>query len=327
MAAEQDRLVKVIDAVDARTVANARHLNELAHQLDSERELRVMRDRGINATLTILASVEILGRELARFSAVLHGALSYGRASPELFRAGEVMDVMRQVSKEPSKKGMTVATDHLPDFWKFPVSVGTFTSEVVRIVIHVPLMKKTDLYDLLVPSPVPFGIANSTLFGEARCPRGHDGLLVSPTRDRFFEGTLTETAGWFKAQDSWLFYGSRPIRREDRESCLWGLYQGRTEQVKETCNVVSAGRQLRIHQVGPTEFVVFAPREDRLDVWCGDKRVASAVFAGLKKVTVEPGCLVQGRDVYVAAARHLERGHAHVKAARSEERRVGKECC
>ena len=106
------------------------------------------------------------------------------------------------------------------------------------------------------------------------------------------------------------------VRTDDETSCLWGLYKGRAEQVKRTCNLLTPPGGLSFHQVSANEFVVHAGKvAEKVDVWCGEIRTASALFAGSRLLRLGEDCRAVGRQVTMRNSRHDLKGHAHIRAA------------
>ena len=53
---------------------------------------------------------------------------------------------------------------------------------------------------------------------------------------------------------------------------------------------------------------------EKVDMWCGEIRTASAHFPGFKLLRLREGCRAVGRQVMLRTRRHNIKGHAHIRA-------------
>ena len=139
-------------------------------------------------------------------------------------------------------------------------------------------------------------------------------MAVSRDVAQFFE--LRAEDGNIPHQGSWRIWRPMAVRTDDKTSYLWGLYKGRAEQVRRTCNLLMPPGGLSFHQVSGNEFVVHTGHVlEKVDVWCGEIRTASAHFIGSELLRLGECCRAVGRQVTMSTSRHDLKGHAHIRAA------------
>ena len=314
LAAEQGRLMTVIDGMDARSKIDEVHIRDLGLILSRDHELRSLRRQAVDGALTLLGTFELVHREVARFSAALSSALQLGTAAPVLFLPGALSKQLHRLQRAAASDGMRLDISHEHEVWRLPLSFGTFSSRILRLVIHIPVRETGNTYNVLRLTEAPWKFSGSDEYGVAQDPRGRSQLAVSIDGARFFE--LRAEDGLLPPQGSWRIWRPVAVHTDDETSCLWGLYKGRAEQVKRTCNLLTPPGGLSFHQVSANEFVVHSGKvAEKVDVWCGEIRTASALFAGSRLLRLGEGCRATGKQVTMRNSRHDLQGHAHIRAA------------
>ena len=96
---------------------------------------------------------------------------------------------------------MCLDISHEHEVWRLPLSFGTFSSRILRLVIHIPVRESGNIYNVLHLTEAPWKFSGSDEFGVAQDPRGHSQLAVSSHGAWFFE--LRAADGHLPPQGSW----------------------------------------------------------------------------------------------------------------------------
>lgn len=318
LAKEQGRLMHIVDDLDARAAVDERHLKELGETLGTQEEMLKHQEKLTSSAIAALGSFALVGREIEHFSTVLSTALEHGRASPRLFRAGALREQLKQLRRQVQAQGLQLDMEDEREIWDFPVSFGTFSSRVLRIVIHIPVTRAEQPYHLLEYMPVPWKVKGFDGFGVAACPSGKDKIAVDGRGSQFFDPHQMDLVGSSVRRGYWRTSSPITTRRDSRTSCLWSMFKGRAAEVLRTCNLHTPPDETSFYPTGDSGFLAFNDKERRLDVWCKNERVDSVTFTGLKKLNLKPGCFVRGAEVFLTAPRHTPVATRHVKGARIE---------
>ena len=314
LAQEQGRLVRLVEANEARANVNGQHLHELAQLLEKEARSSRNREDALDKAMGVLGSFLLATSEVAHFSSVLSEILVHRRASPALFLPGALTGHLHALRRQARQHDLELGILKEHEVWKLPISFGTFSSRTLRMVIHVPLRRREEEYDILQWLAVPQRLEPYDGYGVAACPAGNTHLLISKDRSRFFAVQRAALDGWSQGPDYWLISSPTLVRLEDKASCLWGLYKGRRQQILDACEVRKPKDGIHTFQLDEGRIIVAATKPARIDVWCGQVWTGSASFVGLRMITAQPGCRLKGDDFILEIPRREEKWAQHVRA-------------
>ena len=315
LAAEQDRLMHIADELDARSAVDERHLRELGDLVEHQAHMEALRTELVSAAIAALGSFALVRREIAHFSNVLSAALQHGRPSPRLFAPGALSDQLGQLRRQVEEQGLRLDLAAEQEIWECPMSYGTFSSRVLRMVIHVPVTKNVEPFRLLQFVPVPWKIQNSNAFGVAECPEGRETIAVDTHGNQYYDVQITGLVGSSTRPGYWRTSSPIIVRRDSQTSCLWSIFRGRSRAILKACNLHTPPEEISFFPTGAYEFLVFTAKEQRLDIWCDGRRVESVRFAGVRQLDLKAGCIVQGAEIFMQVPRNVPVAVQHVKAA------------
>ena len=296
LAAEQGKIINILDKVDARGGVNAAHIRELQLTLSASRELSYLRYRGVAGGLTVSGAFAIQDRYLQRIGGALSMAFVSRRLSPGLFKPGAAQRHLEDIDAQARKQGLSAGFRSELDLFQTEISFGTFQSHVVRLVAHVPLTADRDRFDLFRRIPMPFALTNSSVFGRVPNPDGQL-VAVSEDRTRFWYPTRADMAGWSQGMDSTFISPAVPVLSGEQQQCEGALLMGEPRDVEDLCHIESAPRTAAVWPTAAGNAVVWTPEPEIFKIKCDREVVESDTRQGMFEVELDEGCHLIGGTV------------------------------
>ena len=297
-----NNLLTSVQEAEHRIAINEDLINTLESGLKTETHMRKLRAQLDEASIATLGAFLIMEKDLVRLHRGLTTLVTEQRLDPALVEGYAMHAHLDKVAEKAKEQGLRVAFKSELDLWKSQVSFGTFTDLTLRIIIHVPLYREEDRFDIFRYLAVPVGLNSSTSHGQVRT-RGSGTIAVSKDRKRHFDPT---TAGIsFRGRESFSSSDQTLIRGVDSPSCLWALFRSKHQEILDNCDIQEAPKTSRWWNLDSHKYAVWHPRPRELRIKCKGVQVASEHFSGQRVVSLLPGCFA-------------EDSHFHVRASHSE---------
>ena len=305
----QEQLVAALREEEHRGAITQGHVRELQAILSSDRERSDLRSEGLAGALVALAALSAQSHDSVRLARALESLLLQQKLSPGLLRAGKLREKLDHLRVEANAKGLRLGIDAVHQVFQLPVSFGTSTSQVLRVVVHLPLVHKTEIFQLFRFVPAPFTIKGSNISGLVSLSAGQR-IAVSVDQSRWFEPTTRDLDGCLRLRGYRLCSSIGELRSAQYPSCLWGLWQGDAEMTKGQCRIRAAPTHAKSWMVGQNRYLVYQDKMELFRVECRDGRTASYRFQGLQQVRLDAGCQGQNEVLRIRASQTVLMEHA-----------------
>ena len=283
----QGRLVAALRQGEHRAQVSEEHVHELAGMLRDEERLQALRSSSETLGLVTLAAFINLARDTRRVSGALEQLLLHNRITPEIVAPGHLRDRLNRLEHEARRRGRTLITKSIVDACKLQASFGTYTSGKMRVVLHIPLRRQEDMFDVLEYIPTPFTTRRGRYAQVMNDPE--ELLAVDQKGSRWFSVTRRALAGYSRLQESRYSSSVGVIRTGSHPGCLWGLFRARDHSAHGECPVRITPEYPQAWRLSRRDYLVFHPRRELFEVRCKDRRLA-AQFRGLRRVSLDDGC-------------------------------------
>ena len=310
----KEGMVHIIETVSAQNIAiesikgSLVALNKTSYKVAVE-VVKVKNSVDFLAVFTTLqAKIAASTQEFALFCQGLLELLN-GRFSPFLVDKLALLRTFDKVKTKVADKGYHLLYDFPSSIFKQEISY-TVVGDVVKILVHLPIIKDTPLpiYEYLsVPLIAPNMTNGPLMFAESR--EGNTLLLWDPANDRGAElpghflhgcGTAKLVKGTVYLCDDFI-----PIMSEKPEELCLGLLFGRKltqEKLFAACRVVFSKQSVFAQQIDLTTFLVYSRDSEKLTVHCSKSSQTNySMVQGIQTVAVPPGCQAQLKNLLMFA--------------------------
>ena len=210
---------------ETRTRHTQAALDHLAGLLKHAQEQSDSRDGSISKSIASLATSLSLSIDTHRLATGLETLLQHRRLPPQWVHAGALRTRLSGLEAKAALQGMTLAANTLAEVLALEVSFAAYAGGKLRIVLHLPLRRREDLFYVRRYLPVPFR-DNSSRWVQLH--PGHDQLLLVDNEEQRWtlrDRNLPTGCTWM--QDSQICRDIHVIRRARASGCLWALFQGK----------------------------------------------------------------------------------------------------
>ena len=285
----QKHLVEVLRKEEHQAQMTSANIRELSMILGRFGETAALRKKAEDGAMTIIAAHLAHAKDMERLGEALEHLIIHHRLAPGIVQPSTIRDKLRQLEAKAEEKGMRLTIREPQDLYQMECSFGTFSSGILRIIVHIPVQRGEDTFHVFKYLPVPFPVRGSNTFGQATTELGRM-IAVSEDRSRWFEPTQMEMDGCLRLRGYHLCSAVSQLRGRAYPSCLWGLFLGNQQMIVGQCQISAAPRHPEVWARGDNSFLVWHPEEEEFRVECQKNQRAATRFQGVRKVTLKKGC-------------------------------------
>jgi hypothetical protein len=292
--------VKIMQDHETRLTVDRRTLDLLK---ENERELNTaVRNLYYNviAMKTTLVNNEV-EKEVRRIMTGIQ-LLSQHRLSPVLIETDQLAGILEDVTLAAENKMLSLATKTPEDIFRFETSHLIFRNMTLRIFVHLPAYRKNALMDLLEFVHVPMSIGKVPRFV---LPNPEAAILaISRTQNMFRAMEKSSLAECSRVGELYTCRQDNLYDRRFHDSCLVSLYSTDNAGITRNCRFVVQPASDFLAQLNGTTFLLYQHDPAYVELACGDAR-EKAIFDGVRKVIVPPGCSVTTRSFVFDGAQSI----------------------
>ena len=303
MAKQQNKIVSVLKKEENRLNIEGSHLREIAITLGSEGEKRRLTATMEQSLDVLLAMFVTSGMELARIENILEAVITEGRLPPGAFAPGCLQAHLKKVREMGEAKGLTPAVETEADLLRLPVSYGTFSSGLMRVVIHVPMATAGNEFVLWSFINAAKLVENSNVYGRVARTDAENLLAVQDDGSHFFETSKAELGRCWRRQDSHFICAPTPVKTAKAGSCLWAIHKGSPTGKLKYCTMVHAGTDPIVEKVAAGLWLLCHQEGHFASVRCDGQTTASVVAKGCWLTRLQPGCQLSSEQYRVNGER------------------------
>ncbi len=315
MEEQQASMLKYVDMTAALAESNERRItalnatlqliakHELQFEAAVEKELQRV-ELSQRLTLTLGICEEILSHitaAVSRLTAVWTSALQ-GKISLDLISPEMVKKALKEIEAEmPAGMQLAIDTADLTSFYRLPCHLISKEDGYV-VAVPIPVYKSKDLFQIFkhINAPVATGEGLEMILDT-------DGSYLAINRERTLHAELTvsELQACLNVNELYLCPQRRVFRKAGEPSCLYQLFQGKTQEAQRTCtHAFRYAGKVDIVQLSRTTYVVIASQESTITMSCEDGQPSTdvTVKAGTQKIELSPGCSISTDNIYVVPA-------------------------
>ena len=304
--ANQEHFVQLLRENDHRAVLMQSEISDLS-QL-------VARNSATTKSVVLLLSIMFLqSKQLAVIFRALETLILDKKLAPGLIAPDLLHAKYEHLTKQLQKQSRHLSIDTELDLFNCPVSFATFTNEVLRIVVHVPVYN-TRLGDFTLYKYHNIPVNENGQYFQVQVQR-NEYISVSKDHTRhFFLGSLDlERCTAMSQFLSCSHLGG--VYRRNVPSCLWGIFSSNHGMVHHSCPLRTMGVTDRFWPLINDKFVVYLGKPDTVFIYCNDRISDSAHFSGLKIVSVPKNCYAVSKSMEFYAGSMVYREDALLKLA------------
>ena len=304
--ANQEHIVQLLRESDHRAVVMQSEISDLAHM--------VARNSATTKSIVLLLSIMFMqSKQLAVIfrgleTLILDRKLAPGLVAPDLLHSKYL-----HLTKQLHVQGRQLSIDTELDLFNCPVSFATFTNEVLRIVVHIPVFdEKMGEFSLYNYHNIPIR-------------QGEKYFQIQYTPSRFLAVSKDHTKHFFvspmelercKSMSSFLscsHFGG--MYTSQAPSCLWGVFSSDQRLVHQNCPLRSMGSGDKFWPLTNDKFVIYLGKADTVFIYCQNRIFDSAHFQGLKVLSLPKNCHARSKSLEFFAGSMVYREDALLKLA------------
>ena len=304
--ANQEHIVQLLRENDHRAVVMQSEISDLAHM--------VARNSATTKSVVLLLSIMFLqSKQLAVIfrgleTLILDRKLAPGIIAPDLLHSKYL-----HLTKQLHAQGRRLSIDTELDLFNCPVSFATFTNEVLRIVVHIPVFDEAmGEFSLFRYHNIPIQ-QGSEYFQIRHEPSKFLAVSKDHTRHFFVSPMELERCTPMSSFLSCSHFNGMYTSRAP--SCLWGVFSSNQQLVHQTCPLRTMGSGDKFWPLINDKFVIFLGKSDTVFIYCKDRIFDSAHFVGLKVLSLPKNCYAKSKSFEFFAGSMVYREDALLKLA------------
>ena len=309
---------------DTQLIANQDHILQILRENDHRAALMqseihgltqiVARNSASTKTIVLLLSIMFLqSKQLAVIFRGLETLIVDGKLAPGLIAPDLLHEKYEHLSKQLAlqNRHLSIATEL--DLFNCQASYATFTNEVLRVVVHIPVYD-TKLGDFTLYKYQNIPLRQNNEFYQIQAPESRY-LTVSKKHNLHFYATpielerCTPMSSFLSCAHFGGFYTARV------PSCLWGIFSANDQMVHQMCPLRTMGTRDQFWPLINDKFVIFLGEPDTVFIYCEDRISDSAHFQGLKVLTLPKNCYAKSSSFRFYAGSMVYREDALLKLA------------
>ena len=269
-ATSADRVRMLRGAVDNLTAilnSEADELEILAHSLFTQ-----------NQQMIILEEQEQIIQGLS--------ALVTGRLSPALVSPLSLDKGLQSLQLRLNISNSAFLPESRNDLYRLDASYLAMSNRTIFLMLHIPFCQPEDMMRAFryIPSPLQLTPHHYLI------PRPQQEVILATddmSRVRLmnyveFQDCNLINQAYYCAYSN--YYSS------SSSSCIYYLYTNNATGISNTCPITTAPAEDYLVQLGLVEFLIYHKEEAELILYCGSRRVDTAKFSGLRRISLPPGC-------------------------------------
>ena len=290
---EQGHVIHVLAEDEEHVSALERHSRLQDSLLQAEAERAHVTEQELQAVAWIMGALAAQDRHLAHLERTLGSVLTHHRLGSGLWTGQSFARLLRRIKNEAQPRGLTLALEREADILRTEVSFGTFTSLLVRIVVHVPLHKPDETFRVMRWVQQPLAITGWHGHGAPKLEDESARLAIS-RRGRQFVARSTERATWWRPRTSLYISASVPVTEDSNlqaRSCLGSLWRSQPEEIIRNCEIRTAPQESLEHLTA-REWLACGNGTARLEIRCQDKLQYAGTPLGCLRLALNRDCQV-----------------------------------
>ena len=211
--------------------------------------------------------------------------LTLGRLSPLIIDIPRVRKLFDEVKKEAERFSLKPLYDH-PSLMFSSTTSTLMVNGKLHAIVHLPLVggeKMHLLHYIHTPLYMPPNITYTFTMKE-------DVLAVNEAETIMKIFTMDDLEDCQKIGQEFHCPHSNILNKDLNNNCLYSLFKGYKNKIRELCNPVVSQAVASVTQVDKVTFRIIAPTLMPLDITCTNKTRIKRQLEGVKLVKVEPGC-------------------------------------
>ncbi len=228
--------------------------------------------------------LDVIAFEVNRYKSGLSGLLS-GKITPDFIDSNKLVGALSRLAIK-AKQGGYVLPTLVQHIFQLPTSFIS-KNNVVQVLIHLPMLRETDLLRLykFIPLPISLNVSHQHLTLD------QTGGMIAVTDDLSGYSLVSEE----EEKDCQTISNVKfcphhnVLYRNFNQFCLSALFREKASVISEVCDFSVAPAHYEAKQLGPTRFLLYHPIEDKVQIQC-TTGIQTIKFKGSKILNLDPDC-------------------------------------
>lgn len=297
----QDSIVQVLRRQEHSGAVTSENLKRLAKIVSKAEDARLSEEHTLEGAIIILAAFLYRAHEIGNLLRATETLILHQQLSPTLISPGVLAEKLSHLRQQAELQDRDLSISQEIDVFKCSVSISTSATHYLRVVVHIPVHNKGDLFSLYTYLSVPTLVSGKMVRLSAISQpllgvrRDQSGYLLPSEND-------ISSCIRFQTGKSCTFAHS--VLRPAFPSCLWGLYTANGTTITRHCRFSLVPNHPQFWRISPLKFLVFHPDSLLFVLACEGTVKEQLVFQGTRLIEVPKGCV--GRNNYFSLfASHL----------------------
>ena len=262
-------------------------LSALAKVVEAQEEESVLYRTVLNAEGAMISMESEVWRLLEGLK-----ELSHLKFSSKLVPVAALRDAVQRLEDRLDILNLQILPTQTHEFYELDTSFLAFTNMTVRVFLHVPAYTRGSLLNLYKYIPCPLRVGPDRVLLPS--PEGTLLALNIQAQSQFRTMNAAELALCKSSGNRYYCPGQNFYRKTQEGSCLMNLFSNQLKLVVDSCRFKPLdSNDDYLIQLDATSFLLYHHSNLQANLVCsGDSKMRTENFAGLRKLTVPPGCTV-----------------------------------
>lgn len=280
----QEHLIQVVRGSEHTLKLQGMNIERLREVLNDQISLAEINAHKVSVFVSLFVMATYAAQQAIRIMEVISTLILSDNLSPQLFPGRIILEKLAHLQLQASLKTYQLAPTTVLDVLSCKHSYLVFQNGTIRIAIHLPVISKSEEFELFEYNGLPIAGQNNQLFYPVM---SESGLALRNLSLTYFstQCDLCVKFAIFTVCKSPLI-----IKAQRLAGCDLAVYQRNISDVLSFCKLKSVPLKSHAWELSTRNFLVYHPEADVLRIVCFNKVVSHLSFKGIRIVQVPPNC-------------------------------------
>lgn len=239
-------------------------------------------------------------------------SLLHGHVSNQLVPMAAMEKALADLAKIAEAHSFKSPISHPGYAYQLPTSFETHGT-VIRVLIHVPLIRGEDILTLYNFHNLPLALTGSNQVVQVDAQE--EILAINQDNTEYLALKPSDLTDCITLSTLKICPNLNYRRRDFEASCIASLFVSRAEAAHKACPMAFVPHRAEIKQLAQGQFLVFHPENMRLQVKCTERNYRKMIqFRGTRLVHLDPGCYGHSTAYSMEAHKEFTVNHTILRA-------------
>ena len=274
------------------TQLNSKHIENL--EITQKNIADILIDLITNNPTSLMAKTSEILFMAVRSATIIHDAIQQAqnhRLSTTLIDSTTLKQLFSEVISRSLKENAVMILQHPSDLFQIDCSYVHNRDGSVSLIVHVPMAKQNQVYNLYQHIPIPLSQTFSTNL--TITPKVDSQYIAIGPHYEYKIMSSSDLATCTKMGDYFFCNGRDVVQTDLTGTCLGALFKREINSALKYCEFEIGEPKEKVFSVGRNDYIITAPAPFEANMICSNAPHQSVSIDRFTRITVEEGCEIQ----------------------------------